>query len=264
MKAQLVELWHYRELYWTLVYRDFKVLRRNTVLGIFWVLVKPLATSLALIIAIRGLGAQPVHKTVEAHYPIFVLLNVILWQFFSRVVTQTSLSLVVNQDLIKKIYFPRSLLPLVPVPAVLGDLSLGLALCVVSTYVFQLPINAHVFVIVLGTIFLLIFALAIGTILSIFNCVVRDVSYALPYALQIFFLFTPIVYSVNTIIPENYRSYIYLNPLAVIFSSIQDSLFSTKTTPAGARTVAVIVILSIFFLAVLTYRKLEARVIDRL
>ena len=126
-RDDLQELWRYRELFWHLTLRDIKIRYKQTILGLGWALVQPLATMLVFIVFIGWMGK--VSAGIE-NYTLFVLCGVLPWTFFANAVTNSANSLLINERLVTKIFFPRVLLPGASVGAALFDFLIGLAVVV--------------------------------------------------------------------------------------------------------------------------------------
>ncbi len=204
------ELWRYRGLLAIFIWRDLKVRYKQTVLGVVWVVLQPLVMT----------GIYTIFFGYFAHIPsdgvpyaIFVFSGLVLWQFFSRAVGEASTSLVTQQALISKIYFPRLIAPMTSVGSALADF-LVLFVWLIGLMFFYgfAPTPALVlapfFIVLAATI-----ALGVSLSLTALDAHYRDVRYVLGFALQVWYFATPILYA-PSLIPERWRGLLLLNPMA--------------------------------------------------
>lgn len=204
-----VELKQHRELLFFLVWRDVKVRYKQTVVGVAWAIVQPLAIALSLTLflgrAVRG-------STGSLPYPVFAYAGMALWQLFSQGVTESSNSVVNNERLISKVYFPRLFVPLAAVLASLLDFAFALVVLAVFLAVFHIVPVATLSLAPLFVILTLIPALGTGLWLSALNVKYRDVRYTLSFVVQFWFLASPIAYPM-AVVPAWWRLVYMLNPM---------------------------------------------------
>ncbi|MBA2293724.1 MAG: ABC transporter permease, partial [Actinobacteria bacterium] len=207
---RLGELWAYRELLYFLVWRDVKVRYKQAALGAAWVVLQPL-----LMVALFSLIFGPLLdvQTGGIPYPLFVFAGLLPWQIFATALAQSANSLVTNQQLITKIYFPRLLLPLAAVLAGLVDFAVTIVLLVALMLWYGVGPSPTVLLLPLIVPIVLLTALSVGTWLSALNVRYRDVQHLVPFLTQFWFFATPIAYS-STMLPESWRSLLGLNPMA--------------------------------------------------
>ena len=189
--VDLSELWRYRELLYFLVWRDVKVRYKQTVLGAAWALLQPLATMVVFAlffsrVAQNGTGSHP--------YPLFVLAGLLPWFFFSNAISSASQSIVSNQNLVTKIYFPRVLIPMGAVGAGLVDFGISLGLLLVMMIFYGVASGWSALVLPLLIALLLIAALGIGTLLSALTVAYRDFRHVVPFMVQLWMFATPAIY----------------------------------------------------------------------
>lgn len=256
----LKSIWQYRALLLALSKRDISVRFKQAAIGISWVVLQPLVSAIIFSL-VFGVFAK--FDSGELPYPVFVFSGMVLWQFFSRSTSEGANSLVSNAHLLTKVYFPRALLPLVPIVAALVDFSFATA--------FMVAISLALGVTVAWTILLLPFiallagllAYGIALILSPINALYRDVGIALPFFIQTLLFLTPIAYPA-TIIPERYMWLLDFHPLATLITLIRWSLFSTPAPSSLALFILAITILSLLLLGLRVMRKLEGTLVDRI
>lgn len=209
------EFWRFRELFFIFVWRDIKVRYKQTVLGITWAIFQPFVTMVIFSVFFGRLVGVP---SGDIPYPILVFSGLLLWNYFSLALTNASESLVASESIIKKIYFPRLILPLAT--TITPAIDFGFALIVLAGlmvfYRFVPGFWGLVFL-PLALILAMLTAVGLGLLLSAINAKYRDVRYVLPFFIQILLFLTPVIYPVN-IIPIQFQWLLYLNPMTGIIT----------------------------------------------
>jgi lipopolysaccharide transport system permease protein len=211
--VDLRELWHYRDLFWMLTLRDLKVRYRQTLLGLAWAMVPPLA-----LMAVFTFWFGRVAKLYSEGkpYALLVLAGFVIWLYFMNAVTFSANSLVSNSALITKVYFPRLFAPLAPVLSALIDLVLALVVLIAVMAVYGMYPAPHRAWIALPVIVLAATtALAVGMWLSALNAQYRDVRYGVPFLLQLWMFATPVFYSA-ALLKDTFRFVYQLNPMVAV------------------------------------------------
>jgi lipopolysaccharide transport system permease protein len=205
------ELWRYRELLFYFTWRDIKVRYKQTVFGVAWAVLQPIAYTVVFTVFFGRLAHVP-HG--HAPYALVALSGATLWLFFSNSVTQASSSLVTGAPLITRVYFPRLLATLSPVVAALVDLSLSFVVLVfVAAAYGYYPTTTHIWAVIPFTLIALVTAVGIGSWLAALNVKYRDVRYVVPVALQLWMFVSPVVY-VPAHLTGPWLTAYFLNPLA--------------------------------------------------
>jgi lipopolysaccharide transport system permease protein len=231
--SDLLGIFRYRELLYFLTLRDIKVKYKQTVFGILWVLIQPLALML-LFTVVFGKFAR-LEQDLKVPYSLFALTGLLPWQLFSRTLTATASSLLSNENLISKIYFPRMIVPLSSCLSGIVDFLIGFAglavmmICYYSAGLCPLP-TANILFLPLFLILMMMTALGIGFWLSALYIEYRDVGYIVPFLVQFWMFATPVVYPVN-IIPNEYLWIVALNPMTGVIEGIRWSLFDYAYAP---------------------------------
>ncbi|MCS7297474.1 MAG: ABC transporter permease [Bacteroidia bacterium] len=205
----LKELWDYRELIISLVEREIKVRYKQTLIGVLWVVIQPLATMTIFTLFFGRLAKIP---SGELPYPIFALSGVILWSYFASALSGASHSLVEHKPLLSKIYFPRLALPLSAV--CVGVVDFGINLILLITLMIGYGVTPH-FTLIFAPIFLvltMLTALSVGLWLAALNAFYRDVRYVIPFLIQLWMFASPVVYP-SSIVPERWQWVFALNPM---------------------------------------------------
>jgi len=207
------ELWQYRELFYFFTWRDIKVKYKQTFLGILWVMLQPLMMMLVFTFFFRSVVQK---DSLGMSYTVFVFSGVLLWTFFTSSVTNAGNSMVLNAPIIKKIYFPRLIIPISSILAALLDLGVTLILFVVYLIIFQVPFNFASLLLYWPAAFALSItgAMGLGCGLSALMVKYRDFRFVIPFALQLGFFLTPIVYPVSHGDRLPFLKYVFaLNPM---------------------------------------------------
>jgi lipopolysaccharide transport system permease protein len=217
----LRDLWACRELLYFLMWRDIKVRYKQTVLGAAWAVIQPLVTMIIFTYFFGKLAKLP---TEGVPYPVFVYAALLLWTFFSNGVNSGANSLIGNSNLITKVYFPRLVIPSAAVGAGLLDLAIASVLLVGLLLYYGFPVTWAYLMILPLIVLTTLLALGVGIWFSALNVKYRDVRYALPFLIQVWFFVSPIIYP-SSLVPEEWRWAMWLNPVTGIVEAFRASLF---------------------------------------
>lgn len=254
----LKDLWVYRELIYFLTWRDLKVRYKQTALGAAWAILQPFLTMVVFSIFFGGLLNV---SSGDVPYPVFSYTGLLPWIMFSKALTDASRSLVVNRNMITKVYFPRMVIPMSSVLSSVVDFGIAFVILLGMMFYFQIVPTAAVWTLPFFILLALITALGVGLWLSSLNVMYRDIGYALPFLTQLWFYLTPIVYSA-TIVPEQWRFLYALNPMVGVVEGFRWALLGTETAPGPI--VAVSSVISIFLLitGMFYFRRMERNFAD--
>lgn len=218
----LKEVITYKDLLLVLIKRDIKIRYANTSLGILWVVIQPLVTLLIFtFIFFYGIKLD----TGNLPYPLIAITGITAWTYFSFVVTQSGNSVLSTQDMIKKIYFPRLIIPLSKAFAGVIDLFVSLVFVFILAAFYQIPLSSKLALMPVFIMLLIIFSLGTGIAISALIVRFRDLKYVVPFVVQIGLYLTPVAY-LSGVIPESYHNLYFLNPLAGIIEGIRWTLIS--------------------------------------
>jgi len=252
------ELWEYRELLYFLTWRDIKVRYKQTVLGAAWAILQPVFMMVVFSLFFGKLAKVP---SDGIPYPVFAFCALLPWQLFAHSVSESSNSLVGNQNLITKVYFPRLV---IPISAVLGGLvdfiiAFMVLVCLMLWYGI---VPGWRIVMLPGFVFLAVCtALAVGLWLSSLSVQYRDVRYLINFILQFWLFATPVVYP-SSIVPEKWRVLYGLNPMAGVVEGFRWALLGTTTTPGLMLLVSVAVVVVILCGGLYYFRRMEQQFAD--
>jgi lipopolysaccharide transport system permease protein len=217
----LREIWSYRELLFFLVWRDVKVRYKQTVLGASWAIIQPLTTMIIFTYFFGKLARVP---TDGVPYPIFFYTGLLIWAYFSNAVVNGANSLVGNANLITKVYFPRLIIPSAAVLAGLIDFAIASVLLVGLLVYYQFAVTARYLMLAPLVALATALSLGFGIWLSALNVRYRDVRYALSFVVQIWLFVSPVIYP-SSVVPEEWRWVMVLNPMTGIVEGFRAALF---------------------------------------
>lgn len=224
----LGELWEYRELIYFLAWRDVKVRYKQTAIGLAWVILQPLSM-IALFSIVFGRFARMPSDGVP--YFLFTLAALLPWQYVSRVVTDSSTSLIADQRLVTRVYFPRLVIPLATALAALVDFGVALALVIILFALSGVIPGFPLVFLPLAFLMMIAVALSIGIWLSALTVEYRDVIHAVPFINQLWFFATPIVFPAS-LFPERWRPILAMNPLTGVVDLFRWCLLGTTPSPS--------------------------------
>ena len=259
INLHLRELWQYRELLYFFAWRDIKVKYKQTFLGIAWALLQPLGMMLifVLLFSRSSLAQTP----GDLPYPLFVLSGLVLWNFFYTAVSQASESMITNANIIRKIYFPRLVIPLSSLIAALLDLLIGLVLLFIFCIIYKQPLSPEaLFLLPAAIVLLAIAAFGLGAFLGALNVKYRDFRYALPFLLQALFFASQVIYASNLVQQTWARYFFALNPVNAAIE-LARSAFGAATDPAII-WIGLASAVTIAFVGVLYFKKTESYFAD--
>ncbi len=252
------ELWRYRELLWFLALRDVKVRYKQTALGAAWAILQPLLTMLVFSVVFGRLARIP---SEGIPYPVFAYCALLPWQLFAYALTQSSNSLVTNQRLITKVYFPRLVVPIASLLCGLLDFAVAfpvlLGLMLYYGIVPGVAVAALPFLVLLA----LLTSLAAGLWLSALNAIYRDVQYALPFLTQFWLFVTPVAYPAS-LVPERWRWLFGLNPMAGVVEGFRWALLGSPHPPGPLVAVSVVSVLVLLAGGLFYFRRMEREFAD--
>lgn len=228
------ELWQHRELLYFLTWRDIKVRYKQTVLGVLWVILQPLAIALALSLFLGRIVHVPAGGLP---YPVFAYSGMVLWQLFAQAITESSSSVVSNERLISKVYFPRLFVPFSAVLASLFDFMVGLSILAVFLVCFRVVPTPSLALLPCFVLLAVLSALGAGLWLSALNVKYRDVRYVISFLVQSWFLASPIAYP-TSVVPERWRLLYDLNPMVGALDGFRWAVRSNGAFPAQSVTLA--------------------------
>lgn len=247
------ELWEAREVLYRFGIRDVVLRYRQTVVGVAWVLIQPLAAA-GIFSIVFGQVADLSSQGVP--YFAFTYVGMLAWNLFSGVVSRSAPSLVSNQALVSKVFFPRMLVPLGTVASVLLDFVVALMLAVVLLIVYGINPGWPVLLLPVWVLLIVMMATGIGLVVSALMVRYRDVGYFLPWAVQIMLYASPVAYSVAEV-PERLQLLFSLNPLTWYLEEFRYSLLAQPAPPAWQIVASVVLAVVVLFGGAVAFQSWE-------
>jgi lipopolysaccharide transport system permease protein len=256
--VNLKELWHYRELLWILAVRDIRVRYKQTLLGVTWAVLQPLLTMLVFTIFFAKLGNLP---TDGVQPQLFYFCGLLPWQLFSNSLTQAGNSLVGNQNLITKVYFPRLAIPIAAVVTGLVDFAVAMLVLIPMMAWYHAVPGWQVIMFPVFVAMAFLAALAVGLWLSALNVEYRDVRYVIPFLVQFWLFVTPIAYPAS-LVPAGWKRVVLgLNPMSGVVEGFRWSMLG-RPTPGPLVWVSVVMIAVLLVSGLLYFRRMEKTFAD--
>lgn len=247
------ELWRHRELLFFLAWRDIKVRYKQTVLGVVWVVLQPVAIAFTLTLFLGRLVKVP---SIGLPYLVFAYSGMVIWQLFANILTESSNSLPTNERLISKVYFPRLIIPFSVVVASLPDFLISCCVLVMFLAYYRVTASAALwlmpFVVLLGVLV----AVGVGLWLAALNVKYRDVRYTLNFLVQFWLFATPVAYPAS-VLPERLRTWYGLNPLVGVVEGFRWALTGRGTAPLAHLAISCCVATALIASGLYYFRRTE-------
>jgi lipopolysaccharide transport system permease protein len=258
LPIRLRELWAYRDLAYLLAWREIKIRYKQTALGIAWAVLQPLIATVVFTLFFGRLAALP---SDGVPYPLFTFCALLPWQLFAYALTESSNSVVNNQRVITKVYFPRLIMPIAAVCVGILDFCCSFVVFAVMLAYYGVMPGWAVVTLPIWAFLALISALSVGIWLSAVNVQYRDVRYTLPFLTQMWLIATPVAYS-STIVPEAWRPLAALNPMVGVVDGFRWALLGTSTFPGATLLVSSAAVLLFLISGLFYFRSVERTFAD--
>lgn len=255
----LKDMWRYRELLYILSWRDIKVRYKQTAIGVLWAVLRPAVTLVVFTVVFGRIAGLPSDSGVP--YPILVLGGLLPWQFFSNAVLESSNSLIGNERLITKVYFPRILIPASAVVTSFIDFLIAFLLLLGAIVYYGFPISVWMLLIPVFLALVFLFSLGCGLILSALNVKFRDFRYIIPFVLQLGLFLSPVGFS-TAVVPESWRLAYAFNPLVGVISGFRWCVAPDSAFPDVEAGLAVGVSFLTFLIGFIFFRRVERSFAD--
>ncbi|MCT4535554.1 ABC transporter permease [Halodesulfovibrio sp.] len=239
------DLWNYKELFFILTWRDIVVQYKQTVVGILWVVLRPLLSMLAFTFVFSNVAKLPAEG--DAPYVLMVYSAMLPWQLFATALTNTSTALILNANLVSKVYFPRLLVPASTVGAAVVDFMLSMVILAGIMVCYQYVPPVHVLAIIPLSILTSLLALGPGLFFCSLTVIYRDFRYVLPFITQFGLYVSPVGYS-SSIVPEKWQTLFMCNPVVGVIDGFRWALLGTVEFPG--KQLAISVVFATVFLAI--------------
>jgi len=258
ISLNLHDLWEYRELLYFLTWRDIKVRYKQTVLGAAWAIIQPFFTMVVFSLFFGKLAKMP---SDDIPYPIFSYAALVPWTFFANGLSQSSSSLVASANLIKKVYFPRLVVPISAVISGGVDFVLAFVVLLGMMLFYGIVLTAAIVWLPLLLLLALVTSLGVGLWLTAMNVQFRDVRYAVPFLVQAWMFATPIAYP-SSLLDEPWRTLYGINPMAGVVEGFRWALLGTETAPGPIVLVSALVAGALLVSGAYYFRRMEKTFAD--
>jgi len=251
------ELWRFRELLYFLVWRDFKVRYKQTTLGVAWAVLQPVFNMVVFTIIFGRLA----HLASDGlPYAVFVYAGLLPWTFFSAGVNLAGLSLVNQQNLLTKVYFPRLFVPAASIGAGLVDLAISFGVYAVILAFYRFPPSWQIVYLPFLILLTVLATLGAGLLLAALTVTYRDFRFVIPFMLQAMMYISPVVYPVS-LVPKRYAWLLALNPMAGIIDAYRSAILG-KPWNLTTLSVSTATTLILFTYGLFYFRKTERKFAD--
>ena len=258
ISLNLLELWEYRELLYFLTWRNIKVRYKQTVLGAAWAIIQPFFTMVVFSLFFGKLAKVP---SDGIPYPIFAYAALVPWMFFANGLNQSSDSLVGSADLIKKVYFPRLIVPISSIISGVIDFVLSFLVLVGMMLFYGIFPTANCIWLPFLLLLAFVTSLGVGLWLSALNVQFRDVRHTVPFLTQFWLFATPIAYP-SSLLPEPWHTLFGINPMVGVVEGFRWALLGTETAPGPIIIVSSLVALVLLVGGAFFFRRMEKTFAD--
>jgi len=254
VKASIKEIFEYKDFLYILIWIDLKIRYKQTVLGIAWVVFQPLISTIIFTVFFGNLAKIPSGKLP---YSLFVLCGLVFWQFFSSSLVGASDSMIANESIIQKVYFPKVILPIVSIMTSSVDFIFNVILLLVYAGIIGYFPNWSFFIVFpLATITTVVTALGCGLFISALNVRYRDVRYVLPFCIQILLFLTPIIYPMS-IVNERNKLIMAINPISTVIESVRLTFSGNGTLSPQFIIISIISMICILIIGFIYFNKTQ-------
>jgi lipopolysaccharide transport system permease protein len=253
VSLKLGEVWEYRELLYFLIWRDVKVRYKQTALGVAWAVIQPLMTMIVFSIFFGKLGKM---ASDGVPYPIFSFAALVPWTLFATGLTMGTNSLIGSSNLIKKVYFPRLIIPTATVLAGLVDFFVAFGVLLILMAGYGIVPTFNLLWLPAFLVLTLVTSLGISLWLSAINVEYRDVKYVVPFLTQIWLFATPIAYS-SSLLDEPWRTIYGINPMVGVVEGFRWALLGTNTQPGSMVFVSAVAAVLLLVSGAFYFRRME-------
>ena len=249
----LAQVWRHRELVFFMAWRDIQLRYRQTLLGVGWAVLQPLSTTAVFAVFFGRLGKIP---SDGLPYPLFALAGLIPWQLFAFALLQSSVSLVENQNILRKVYFPRIIVPIASVGAGILDFMVAFLILLAAMAWYRIGLSWRLLALPPLVVLALVSALGIGLWLATLNVRYRDIRYTVPFLSQLWLFATPVAYPAS-IVPERWRPLLGLNPMAGVVEGFRWALLGAGQVSGGLLAISTGVAVALLVSGLFYFRRME-------
>lgn len=247
------ELMHYRELLLFLTWRDILVRYKQTALGVMWAVIQPVVTMVIFSLIFGKFGKLP---SAGVPYPVFTFTALLPWNLFASALTRSTASVVGSANMVKKIYFPRMLIPISSTLSPLVDFAISLLVLFVLMAWYHVPFGWGILLLPLLILITLFVALGVGFWLSALHVKYRDVGHAIPFVVQAWMYASPVAYAIS-LIPAKWQALYAFNPMVGVINGFRWAILGTGLLPRNTILLSLAVGLLILISGAFYFRRME-------
>lgn len=252
------ELKEYKGLFYFLVLRDLKIKYKQTVLGAGWAIIQPFFTMIVFSLFFGKLAKVP---SDNIPYPIFSYSALVIWTYFANSLSMSANSLVGNTDLISKVYFPRLIVANSPIFAGLIDFVISFTILIIMMFFYRITPTPYVIIFPFLTVLTMMIASGVGMWLAALNAQYRDIKYTVPFMIQIWMFLSPVVYPAS-MVPEKFRLWYALNPMAGVVEGFRSILLGTVPFPFKMVMISTIIAVALLISGAMYFKRMERTFAD--
>lgn len=249
----LRDLWSHRDLVYFLAWRDVKVRYAQASIGVAWAILQPLLMMVVFTVFLGKLARVPSDGIA---YPVFAFSGLLPWTYFANATSTATESLVTSANMVSKVYFPRLAVPLAALLSWLPDLTAATGILILMMLVYGLTPAWTVILLPVLALYALLAAASVSVWLSALNVAYRDVRYAVPFLIQLWLFATPVVYPAS-LVPERFRAWFGLNPMAGVVEGFRWALLGRDGPPLALMAVSASVSLVVLVAGLYYFRRME-------
>lgn len=263
-ELNLEELWHYRDLVWLLVKRDFVSFYKQTIFGPIWFFIQPIFTTIIFVLVFGNLAG---FSTDGLPQPLFYMTNIVAWNYFADCINKTSTVFKDNAQIFGKVYFPRLIMPFSIVISNLVRFGVQFILLIIMMAYYILFKGYHPnftwYLLLYPVMIVLMAALGLGAgmIISAMTTKYRDLSFLVSFGVQLYMYITPIIYPLSSF-PAKYKKIALLNPMSPIIEGMRLGLLGKGDLTMGTFIYTVVIVLAILTMGIIIFNKVEKTFVD--
>ena len=250
----LPEIWHFRDLLFFLAWRDIKVRYKQTALGAAWAVIQPLMTMVVFTIVFGKFAKMDTN-------PVTIFCAAVPWTLFASALTQAGNSLITNQNLISKVYFPRLIIPLASIMSALVDFGIAFVVLLLMMAWYHVTPGWPLVLLPVFVVLVLMTALAVGLWLSALNVEYRDVRYVIPFLTQLWVFASPVGYK-SSQVPAEWRALYGLNPMAGVIEGFRWAMLGEAAPSLAMMSVSTLVVIVLLITGLFYFRRMEKTFAD--
>jgi len=257
-RLDLGSVWEFRELLYFLVWRDVSVRYKQTVMGVAWAILQPLLTMVLFTVVFGSFAKMP---SDGLPYSIFAFTALVPWTYFSQAISRSAVSLVSDPNLIRKVYFPRLIIPLAGAAAPLVDFLVAFVVLLLMMVWFGIPLQWNLLALPFFLIITLMAALAVGVWLAPLNARYRDIGHAIPFLTQFWFYASPVAYPLS-LVPQKWRLLYGLNPMVGVIEGFRWALLGKPSLDLALTASSAFVVLVLLVTGTIFFKRMERTLSD--